>query len=83
MASPRNIFANQDYISLEADDNENLKAIQAFHPSDGKLVLELGENFDGQTLWKVSEALSYKFKTWKLMSVWYAWPLYTIFSRFA
>ena len=70
MNHPNHIFARQDYIWLEAANDENLKAIQAFHPNDGKLAINLKENFNDKDLLEISEVLSQSFDRWKLMSVW-------------
>ena len=69
MAHPYHIFALQDYMLLVADNNKNLKAIQAFHPKDNKLALLLEENFGDQSLLKFSEVLSHSFERWKLTNI--------------
>ena len=70
MTHPNHIFAEQDYVWLERDDDENLKAIQEFHPIDAKLVLSLEKSFNDEGLLKVSEALSHSFEKWELTNVW-------------
>ena len=70
MALPTHVFAEQDYIRLIGDDDENLKAIQAFQPREDKLVLSLWESFNDKSLLEVSDALSHSFERWKLTSVW-------------
>ena len=70
MAHPNHIFASQDDVWLEADNDENLRAIRAFHPNDNKLALNLEENFNDKNLLQISEALSHSFERWKLTNVW-------------
>ena len=70
MANPYHIFASQDDIWLNINKGKNLKAIQAFHPNDNKLALNLEESFSDQSLLEVSEALSHSFERWKLTDVW-------------
>ena len=70
MAQPNHIFADQDCLELVNDDDDNLKAIQAFHPTDDKLALFLQETFNYQNLLRVFESLSNNFDRWKLTKVW-------------
>ena len=69
MDHPTRIFVLQDYMLLVADNDKNLKEIQAFHPKDNKLALMLEKNFSDQSLLKVSEVLSHSFERWKLTNV--------------
>ena len=70
MALPTEVFAVQDWIFRERDEGKNLNSIQAFHPRDGKLALNLKESFNDENLLGVSEALSQGFERWKLTHVW-------------
>ena len=74
MVDPSHIFAEKDEIWLRADYDANLKAIQAFYPNDGKLVLHLQESFNDEMLLAVGGALSHNLNKWELANVWYILP---------
>ena len=70
MAGPNHVFAGQDCLLLGDNSDENIKAIQAFYPTNDKLGLWLKKGFNDNHLLRVSEALSHSFDRWTLMNVW-------------